>query len=273
MWESGWDIFDEVNAEFLKRRFGYDVKDRHKLMDQKQYQRLSRFVESLDELHNDFSEMNCVDFVFKFVEDRNAHRLFCNTVLEMKETLKGSPFAKGFFGRDKIERMNELVERIKNLRDAVAHINSVDPEEMWNLVLEENNNISLYKFCLALLYHWRTCDANEPAEWNDVAMFEAVCRGNEYVVGKLLNEGLDPNLRDRQGDTLLHQAVTWEYQDGRQLPPPIKISEGSRLPDFMNSPTLYYYSGDSDLHERHRSGRLCTVKTLLDHGADVGATR
>ena len=88
----------------------------------------------------------------------------------------------------------------------------------------------------------------------------AVITGQDYIVGKLVTAGANPNMPDRNGHTPAHLAC--------QRSSLACLEELSKVQGGMD-PDLKNFCGFTPLHEAVFASCKETVKCLVEHGANV----
>ena len=81
-------------------------------------------------------------------------------------------------------------------------------------------------------------------------------------VNQLIGEGINISLQGKNGNTLLHTAVSLESE--RLLTMYLKLGV---KPDLAND------AGDAPIHKAIMKGNLKLVKLLVEHGADINCPR
>ncbi|WP_219060596.1 ankyrin repeat domain-containing protein [Pseudomonas sp. UMAB-08] len=89
-------------------------------------------------------------------------------------------------------------------------------------------------------------------------VFDVARKGDALMLGRLLEKGLTPNLRNHKGDTLLMLASYHGHLDSVRV-----------LLDFKADPEIRNDNGQSPIAGAAFKGDLPVVKLLVENGADV----
>lgn len=114
---------------------------------------------------------------------------------------------------------------------------------------------NLFALAYWIVIYWYLPDLKTPVK--PVSLFDAVAKGDLKKIESLLKRGVNPNIRDKDGQTPLHNAAYLGHVAVAKL----LLEHGADIHARDNA-------NWTPLHDAASGGHVDVVKLLLEHGAD-----
>lgn len=150
---------------------------------------------------------------------------------------------------------------VQSLLDKGANVNAKNKGFLNQTVLivaVEKGHISIVKTLLD-----KDADVNTKDFWGNTALIEAAVKGHTDIVKLLLAKGADINAKNLNGKSALMEAIAKGHTEIVEL---LKKAGGNKHNTLAKIKDI-----NSDLFLAATEGRIVTVETILDKGAEVNA--